>query len=239
MAADRVGHANVGLVAHPTDDSSDETVGSRPGLRGSRIGRSVKRAVDLTVAGCALFVLSPLWLAVSVLIRVHMGRPILFSQTRPGLYGQPFKVFKFRTMVTEAESRSGAPLSDAERTTRLGYLLRQLSLDELPQLLSVLRGDMSLVGPRPLLMNYLDKYSPEQARRHEVRPGITGWAQVNGRQAVRFSERFKLDVWYIDNWSLRLDAKILLLTVLKVFRSDGVITGQDVLDVDDVGFNAR
>lgn len=202
-----------------------------------RIRLSLKRALDVVVSGVALVLLSPVYLCVSILVFLTMGAPTIFTQERPGRNGRPFTVRKFRTMASRTVAADGRPLGDAERTPRLGFLLRKTSLDEIPQLISVFRGDMSLVGPRPLLMKYLTQYTPTQARRHEMRPGITGWAQVNGRQTLMFSERFRLDVWYIDNWSLLLDLRILAMTVRKVFRREGVITGQDVLDVDDLGFN--
>ncbi|HZT62740.1 MAG TPA: sugar transferase [Burkholderiales bacterium] len=181
----------------------------------------IKRFLDITLAGTGLLVLSPLILAVAALVPSLMGRPILFAQTRPGRGARPFVLYKFRTM-SDASDAQGKPLPDAERLTGLGRFLRATSLDELPQLWNVLRGEMSLVGPRPLLMEYLPLYSPEQARRHEVRPGITGWAQVNGRNAQSWDERLSLDVWYVDHRSLWLDAKILWRTLLKVLRSEGV-----------------
>jgi lipopolysaccharide/colanic/teichoic acid biosynthesis glycosyltransferase len=156
-----------------------------------------------------------------LLVRWKMGSPVLFRQVRPGLSGKPFEMLKFRTM-RDATDSSGQPLADAERTTGLGRFLRSSSLDELPELWNVVKGDMSLVGPRPLLMQYLERYSPEQARRHEVRPGITGWAQVNGRNAIEWEEKFALDLWYVDHASLWLDLKILLLTVRQVLSRKGV-----------------
>ena len=155
------------------------------------------------------------------LIKFKLGSPVFFSQVRPGLNGMPFKMFKFRTM-TDARDANGDLLSDSERLTRFGSFLRSSSLDELPGLWNVLKGDMSLVGPRPLLIQYLDLYTPEQARRHEVRPGITGWAQVNGRNAISWEEKFKLDVWYVDNQSIWFDIKITLLTIKKVFFREGI-----------------
>ena len=155
------------------------------------------------------------------MIRCKLGTPVLFRQQRPGLGGRPFWLLKFRTM-TEARDAAGNLLPDAQRLTGFGRFLRATSLDELPELLNVLKGDMSLVGPRPLLMQYLDRYTPEQARRHEVRPGITGWAQVNGRNAITWEEKFKLDVWYVDNWSLWLDIKIIFMTVWKIFKREGI-----------------
>ena len=199
----------------------------------------VKRAIDILVAGGLLLVLSPIYLVVYVLVRIKMGSPTIFTQTRPGLHGKPFMVRKFRTMITDTHDKNDNPLGDAERTPELGLMLRKTSLDELPQLISVLRGDMSLIGPRPLLMEYLPKYTPEQMRRHEMRPGITGWAQVNGRNNTKFSERFILDVWYVDNWSLLLDLKIILKTVKRVASGSGVVTGQKIEEFDDLGFLKR
>jgi len=181
----------------------------------------IKRAFDILVSLVALVVLSPVIAVVALCVHVQMGSPVLFSQDRPGLNGQPFRMYKFRTM-RHALDKNGAPLPDAERLTRFGRMLRATSLDELPELWNVLRGEMSLVGPRPLLMEYVPLYSPEQARRHQVRPGVTGWAQVNGRNAISWEEKFRLDVWYVDNQSFRLDLKILALTVLKVVRRDGI-----------------
>jgi lipopolysaccharide/colanic/teichoic acid biosynthesis glycosyltransferase len=160
-------------------------------------------------------------------IRQQLGTPVLFTQLRPGLNGKPFKMYKFRTMLDDRNS-SGQLLSDAERLTEFGKKLRASSLDELPELWNVLRGDMSLVGPRPLLMEYLDRYNSSQARRHEVRPGITGWAQVNGRNAISWKEKFKLDVWYIDHWSVLLDFKILWLTMYKVFKREGISAANEI-----------
>jgi len=181
--------------------------------RGWRLG--VKRAVDLTAACFGLLSTAPVTLLAAGAIRATMGRPILFRQTRPGRGGRPFTCYKLRTM-------KAGPGSDAERLTPLGRFLRTTSLDEIPQLLNVVRGDMSLVGPRPLLMSYLARYSPEQARRHDVLPGMTGWAQINGRNALTHEERFALDVWYVDHWSLGLDAKILLATLGRVIRGSGI-----------------
>jgi len=175
----------------------------------------MKRLIDICLSLIAFLLLSPVIICVAVLVRFKLGSPMLFRQTRPGLHGKPFKMMKFRTML-DAVDAQGNPLPDEVRLTSFGKLLRSTSLDELPGLLSVLKGDMSLVGPRPLLMEYLPLYSIEQARRHEVRPGITGWAQVNGRNAISWEEKFKLDVWYVDNQSLWLDIKILFLTVWKV-----------------------
>ncbi|MCS7305983.1 MAG: sugar transferase [Thermoguttaceae bacterium] len=177
--------------------------------------------MDLVGAAVLLVLLAPLMGVIAVVIWVTMGRPILFRQQRPGLYGRPFLIYKFRTMTME-QDKEGNLLPDSERLTRFGRWLRSTSLDELPELWNVLKGQMSLVGPRPLLMEYLDYYTPEQARRHEVKPGITGWAQIHGRNALSWEEKFQLDLWYVDNWSLWLDVKILLATVWKVFKQEGI-----------------
>ncbi|WP_457627586.1 sugar transferase [Oceanithermus sp.] len=192
-------------------------------LTTTRIGRSLilKRLIDVLVSLAVLALLSPLLVVLAIWIRITMGAPVLFRQTRPGLRGKPFIMYKFRTMTDERDPQ-GNLLPDEQRLTRLGRFLRSTSLDELPELINVLKGDMSLVGPRPLLMKYLDRYTPEQFRRHEVKPGITGWAQVNGRNALTWEEKFKLDVWYVDNWNLWLDFKILLMTLVKVFRREGI-----------------
>lgn len=181
----------------------------------------LKRFFDILIGGVLLVLLAPVAGLVALVILVDMGRPVIFAQRRPGLNGAPFRMYKFRTM-REANDAAGNPMSDELRLTRVGRLLRRSSLDELPELFNVLKGDMSLVGPRPLLMEYLDLYSSEQARRHEVRPGMTGWAQVQGRNALDWDERFRLDVWYVDNRSFILDAKILLLTVRTVVGGRGV-----------------
>jgi len=177
--------------------------------------------MDVLLSAVALGVLSLVLVLLSLIIRVLIGYPVFFQQVRPGLKGRPFKMIKFRTMSNQCDA-GGNLLPDAQRLTLFGRFLRSTSLDELPELWNVLKGDMSLVGPRPLLMEYLPLYSSEQARRHEVRPGITGWAQVNGRNALSWEEKFKLDVWYVDNRSIWLDLKILLLTVKKVFVRDGI-----------------
>jgi lipopolysaccharide/colanic/teichoic acid biosynthesis glycosyltransferase len=187
----------------------------------SRPGNSLKRAFDVAVSSAALVLLAPVLAGVALMVRRRMGSPVLFRQVRPGLDGRPFEMIKFRTM-RDSVGRDGHPLSDAERLTPFGAFLRSTSLDELPELWNVLKGEMSLVGPRPLLMEYLPLYTPEQARRHEVRPGVTGWAQVNGRNAIGWAEKFTLDVWYVDNRSTWLDLKILLLTVLRIVRRDGI-----------------
>lgn len=181
----------------------------------------MKRLFDIFVSALALFLLAPLMLFVGWMIRRKLGSPVLFRQTRPGLHGKPFQMIKFRTM-RDAIGPDGQPLPDSERMTPFGSFLRSASLDELPELWNVLKGDMSLVGPRPLLMEYLPLYSPEQARRHEVRPGVTGWAQINGRNALSWEEKFRLDVWYVDNRSIWLDLKILAMTVKKVFVREGI-----------------
>jgi lipopolysaccharide/colanic/teichoic acid biosynthesis glycosyltransferase len=181
----------------------------------------LKRSLDCLVSGVALTLLAPGLLLVAGLIFLKMGSPVLFTQERPGLGGRPFRVYKFRTM-SDARDPQGQCLSDAQRLSTLGLLLRQWSVDELPQLFNVLKGDMSLVGPRPLLMEYLSLYSVTQARRHEVRPGITGWAQVNGRNAISWPDKFALDVWYVDHHSLWLDVRILWLTLRKVLLRDGI-----------------
>jgi sugar transferase EpsL len=181
----------------------------------------LKRFIDVLVSAVALLLLSPILALTALLIRLKMGSPVLFRQTRPGLHGKPFTFYKFRTMTCDCDE-NGCFLADECRLTRLGLFLRRTSLDELPQLWNVLKGDMSLVGPRPLLMEYLPRYSPEQMRRHDVKPGITGWAQVNGRNAITWEQKFELDVWYVDNWSLALDIRILFLTVANVLKREGI-----------------
>lgn len=181
----------------------------------------LKRVLDLIGAGLTIVLLSPLIAIVAYLVRRNLGSPIFFTQMRPGLGGKPFVMYKFRTM-SDARDSEGKLLPDDQRLTRFGKFLRSTSLDELPELWNVIKGEMSLVGPRPLLMKYLELYTPEQARRHEVKPGITGWAQVNGRNALTWEEKFKLDVWYVDNWNLALDLKIIWLTLLKVLCRDDI-----------------
>ena len=181
----------------------------------------IKRLLDVVVSLAGLLLLSPLIIALSIAVRAMLGSPIFFRQRRPGQYGKPFEMIKFRTM-TDARGPLGNLLPDEERMTSFGHLLRRTSVDELPTLWNVLRGEMSIVGPRPLLMQYLERYTAEQARRHDVKPGITGWAQVHGRNAVSWEEKFALDVWYVDHWSLALDFKILALTALKVLRQEGI-----------------
>ena len=181
----------------------------------------VKSALDRSAALCGLIVVSPVLIAVSILVWLSIGRPIVFRQQRPGRFAKPFWLLKFRTM-SDVRDSSGRLLPDADRLTRVGRLLRATSLDELPQLWNVVRGDISLVGPRPLLMEYLPRYSPEQARRHDVMPGITGWAQINGRNALLWQEKFALDTWYVDNWSLMLDFSILARTLWRVLKRNGI-----------------
>jgi sugar transferase EpsL len=198
----------------------------------------LKRIFDLIATIPALFLLSPILVLIAIIARFFIGSPVLFRQQRPGLNGKPFVIYKFRTM-TNARNEYGELLSDTDRLTRFGRFLRSTSFDELPELLNVLKGDMSLVGPRPLLMQYLKRYTPEQARRHETKPGITGWAQINGRNNILFSKRLSLDVWYIENWSLWLDLKIIFLTVISVFKREGVRTDfeQCISEVDDCGLS--
>ncbi len=181
----------------------------------------VKRLVDVTLSFVALIVLAPLMLVIAALVRLRLGRPVLFRQKRPGLYEKPFHLMKFRTM-TDARDSAGDLMPDAERLTRFGGWLRSTSIDELPALWNVLLGSMSLVGPRPLLMEYLPLYSPEQARRHDVRPGITGWAQVNGRNSISWEQKLDYDVWYVDHRSLMLDLRIILKTAVAVVRREGI-----------------
>ena len=195
-----------------------------------------KRLLDLTVSLTVLVLLWPVIAVTAVAGAAFMGTPVLFRQRRPGLGGKPFTCLKFRTM-TDARDAAGHLKPDGERMTLLGRYLRKASLDELPQLWNVLRGDMSLVGPRPLLMEYLPNYTAEQQRRHDVLPGITGWAQINGRNAVTFGDRLRLDVWYVDHWSLGLDLKVLARTLLTVLYSRGVRLEQALEEVDDVGLH--
>ena len=180
-----------------------------------------KRLLDLAFTIPGLLAISPVFIIVALLILARIGRPVFFRQERPGLNARPFSLYKFRTM-TDGRDEDGALLPDAQRLTPFGRFLRATSLDELPELFNVLKGDMSLVGPRPLLMRYLDRYTPEQFRRHEMPPGLTGWAQVNGRNALSWEEKFELDVWYLDHWSLWLDVKILALTLWKVLKREGI-----------------
>ncbi|MDD3517288.1 MAG: sugar transferase [Chromatiales bacterium] len=181
----------------------------------------LKRMFDVVVAAMVLLLLSPLILVVALLVRIELGSPVFFRQPRPGLHGRPFVLYKFRSM-RDAMGPDGELLPDGQRLTRFGRFLRASTLDELPELFNVLKGDMSLVGPRPLLMEYLPLYDTEQARRHEVRPGLTGWAQVNGRNALDWDERFRHDVWYVDNRSFLLDLRILFMSVVRVLRAEGI-----------------
>ena len=183
--------------------------------------RFSKRLFDLLTTTLGLIIILPLMLIISPLVWIFLGTPILFRQPRPGYKGRPFITYKFRTM-TNRVGPDGKLLPDAQRLTSFGRFLRSTSLDDLPQFFNVLRGDMSLVGPRPLLMQYLNRYTPEQMRRHDVLPGITGWAQINGRNALNWEEKFRLDVWYVDHWSFCLDMKILILTPWKVFKREGI-----------------
>jgi sugar transferase EpsL len=185
------------------------------------MSRIFKRTIDALVSATGLILLAPAMVTIGLVIWTSMGRPILFKQKRAGYRGRPFTLFKFRTM-DDAGDTQGRSLPDKDRLTKVGIVLRRLSLDEFPQLWNVLIGDMSLVGPRPLLAEYLPRYSPEQARRHEVNPGITGWAQVNGRNALDWEQRFRLDIWYVDHWSLGLDAKIIWKTMQNVFKEEGI-----------------
>lgn len=181
----------------------------------------MKRIFDFSAATIGIIAVSPIVIGTAIVVKNKIGSPILFTQTRPGQYGKPFQVYKFRTMTNETDE-NGELLPDADRLTETGKFLRKYSLDELPQLINVIKGDISLVGPRPLLMEYNDLYNDEQRRRLDVKPGITGWAQVNGRNALSWEEKFKLDVWYVDNQSFILDMYILYLTLIKVFKSEGI-----------------
>ncbi len=194
----------------------------------------LKRSFDFVMAALALLVLWPVLLVVALLVRAKLGRPVFFRQERPGLHGQPFHLIKFRTM-REAVGADGKPLPDHERLPPFGRFLRATSLDELPELWNILKGEMSIVGPRPLLMVYLERYNAEQARRHEVRPGLTGWAQVNGRNAVSWDERFRLDVWYVDHRSFWLDLGIIAQTLLKVVRREGINASGEVTMTEFMG----
>jgi lipopolysaccharide/colanic/teichoic acid biosynthesis glycosyltransferase len=182
---------------------------------------TTKRLFDLILTIPGLILLSPLVVIIALLVRIKHGSPVVFSQVRPGYHGKPFTLRKFRTM-TEARDSQGKLLPDEARLTALGRFLRASSLDELPELLNILKGEMSLVGPRPLLVQYLERYSTEQARRHDVLPGMTGWAQVNGRNAITWEDKFKLDIWYVDHWSLLLDIQILVQTFVKVIKREGI-----------------
>lgn len=181
----------------------------------------MKRLLDIFGACAGMVFLAPVLLVVAMFVRLKIGSPVLFRQLRPGLGGKSFTIYKFRTLMDKRDKK-GNLLSDKERLTSSGRFLRKTSIDELPELFNVIKGDMSIVGPRPLLIQYLDRYTPEQARRHEVKPGITGWAQVNGRNAIGWEDKFKLDVWYVDNWSLWLDVRIIALTVWKILKREGI-----------------
>jgi lipopolysaccharide/colanic/teichoic acid biosynthesis glycosyltransferase len=204
----------------------------------SAFSRLLKTIVDRTCALFLLALLSPVMLVIAIAIYLRMGYPILFTQRRPGKDGRIFTLYKFRTMNSECDS-NGNLLPDAKRLNNLGRFLRQTSLDELPQLWNVLAGEMSFVGPRPLLIKYLPRYTPEQARRHEVLPGITGWSQINGRNCLDWERKFMLDVWYVDNWSLWLDFKIFLLTVHKVFKREGVNQSKDFSNPEFMGTESQ
>ena len=196
-----------------------------------RLSLGVKRVIDVIGAGVGLIALSPVLAGIALVLLLTQGRPIFFRQRRPGLHGRLFTIVKFRTMRS---SRPGEAwyATDPQRVTRIGRMLRSTSLDELPELWNVLRGEMSLVGPRPLLAEFLPNYTPQEARRHEMRPGVTGWAVVNGRQAAAFEERFRLDVWYVDNWSLGLDARIIGRTIAQVLRRTDASEAQGMSDID-------
>ena len=189
--------------------------------------RFIKRTFDLISSILGLIILSPIFLIVYLIVRFNLGSPVFFTQERVGKDNKIFKMIKFRTML-DARDKNGELLSDEQRLTKTGKILRSLSLDELPELINIIKGDMSLVGPRPLLTRYLPLYSEEQLRRHNVMPGLTGWAQINGRNSISWKEKFKLDIWYVDNWSLLLDIKILFLTVYKVVKRDGINQDENV-----------
>jgi len=193
--------------------------------------------LDVIVSGTALIVFCPVLALIALAVWANMGRPILFRHTRPGYKAKPFVLLKFRTM-TDACDSEGNLLPDPDRLTRLGSVLRRWSLDELPQLWNVFKGEMSLVGPRPLLMDYLEKYTSEQARRHDVKPGLTGWAQLHGKQDLLFSKRFEMDVWYVDNWHFLLDLKLILLTILSLHKLSAAGATPDVAKTDDLGLFA-
>lgn len=192
-----------------------------PSTRGIKSIPITKRILDLSLTLPGILVLSPLMLILAIIVRLKFGKPVIFRQERPGFLAKPFRLQKFRSMANIYDENN-ILLPDDQRLTQLGKFLRSTSLDELPELFNVLKGEMSIVGPRPLLMQYLQRYSPEQARRHEVLPGITGWAQINGRNALTWEEKFKLDVWYVDHWSLGLDLKVILISIFKVLRREGI-----------------
>lgn len=197
-----------------------------------------KRFFDLAAVIPSVIILSPLLILIGIFVRMRIGSPVLFRQVRPGLRGKPFTIYKFRTMTDERDA-DGCLLPDSERLMKLGRFLRSTSLDELPELFNVIKGDMSIVGPRPLLIQYLDRYTPEQARRHEVKPGLTGWAQVNGRNAITWEEKFALDVWYVDNWSLWLDVKIIAMTIMSVLKREGISQEGEATAAEFMGQNSR
>lgn len=207
----------------------------RTSQRGWRL--LVKRFLDICTASIGLIVSSPVMLLVAALVRARLGSPVLFRQKRPGFRGQIFEVLKLRTM-TDKRDEEGRLLPDEDRLTRFGLFLRSTSLDELPQLINVLRGDLSLVGPRPLLVQYLERYTPDQARRHDVLPGITGWTQVNGRNALTWDEKFSLDLWYVDHWSLLLDMKIIVMTMASVVSRRGISGGGTATMPEYMGANS-
>lgn len=199
----------------------------------------MKRFFDFSISLTAVAALTPILLCLAILVRFKLGSPVLFRQMRPGLYGKSFVMYKFRSM-TDARDANGSLLPDVDRFNRFSSFLRKSSLDELPELVNVLKGDMSLVGPRPLLMQYLKKYTAEQAKRHNVKPGITGWAQVNGRNSISWEEKFKLDLWYVDNQSIWLDIKILILTITQVYKREGIhqdghVTSEEFMGGSDHG----
>lgn len=199
---------------------------------------TAKRLFDVALAATALLALAPVLVGLAALVRLNLGKPVFFKQARPGLQGIPFQILKFRTMTNRCDEY-GRPLADEKRVTRFGAFLRSTSADELPELWNVLRGEMSLVGPRPLLMRYLDRYTARQRRRHEVRPGITGWAQVNGRNALSWDEKFELDIWYVDNRTFLLDLKILAMTLLQVVRRQGISSSGHATMPEFTGNDAR
>jgi sugar transferase EpsL len=203
-------------------------------VRRPKVGYRGKRTFDLVIAVLALVMLSPIMAVGAIAVRITMGKPVVYKQVRPGIDGKPFVIYKFRTMTNEVDEL-GVLLPAKDRLTRVGTILRKLSIDELPELWNVCKGDMSIVGPRPLLMDYLGRYTQEQYRRHEAKPGITGLAQIRGRQDIPFSRRVEMDVWYVDNQSLGLDIRILIITAFNTLTMAGVRPGQDVRAVDDLG----
>ncbi|PZV19580.1 MAG: UDP-galactose phosphate transferase [Pseudanabaena sp.] len=214
-------HTNKSFLDYLTLASANQYLREDHQATTRKFNRLIKWGLDRIAAAIAILIFSPILLTVAILIFIRMGSPIVFTQQRPGKNGNIFTFYKFRTMNNRRDS-NGNLLPDLERISTLGKFLRQTSLDELPQLWNVLKGDKSFVGPRPLLVEYIERYSPEQFRRHDVLPGITGWAQVNGRNSISWSEKFKLDAWYVNNWTLGLDLKILFLTLWKVIKKDGI-----------------